>query len=97
MLQRLHLYILPVVLGAGNYKYFAPPRSYINSYDFETTKDLAKYLKFLQNNHEEYMSYFWWRQYYKSVFPKNYFCDLCRKLNQPGVGDKSQYYRNIDK
>jgi hypothetical protein len=97
LLQRLNIFIVPVVLGGGSYKYFAPPRSFINSYDFDTPRDLAKYLNKLRRNHEEYMSYFWWRNYYKSVLPRNYFCDLCRKLNEPGNGDKIQYYRNIDK
>ncbi len=97
LLQRLKLYILPVVLGAGNYKYFAPPKSYVNSYDFESATDLAAYLKHLQNNQQEYISYFWWRNYYKNSMKPNYFCDLCRKLNEPGNTDRIQYYKSFNR
>ena len=56
---------VPVVLGAANYSIIMPPHSYINAMDFESPLKLAEYLNFLDQNEEEYLSYFWWRKFYK--------------------------------
>lgn len=88
--------IIPVVFGGANYKQFAPPHSYINVEDYETPQDLVNYLEYLSENPEEYLRYFWWRQYYdlKMISP---FCDLCKRLHQPNYYYKTQIYRNIEK
>ena len=44
-----------------DYNRVAPPHSYINAGDFDSPKALAKYLHYLDNNDEEYLSYLWWR------------------------------------
>ena len=44
-----------------DYKRVAPAHSFINAADFESAADLADYLKFLDRNDEEFLSYFWWR------------------------------------
>ena len=42
----------------------APPHSYINVQDFDSTKDLADYLIKVDKNDTLFASYFWWRDYY---------------------------------
>ena len=53
--------IVPVVMGGGDYKTFAPPKSYIDVADFESPEELAKFLLKLDKDDEEYLSYFWWK------------------------------------
>lgn len=86
--------IIPVVYGGANYTRFLPPHSYINAEDFETVKELADYLQYIAKNPEEYVSYFWWRQYY-SLGYYSPFCDLCEKLHTPNYEQKSQYFTDI--
>ncbi|XP_046802714.1 alpha-(1,3)-fucosyltransferase C-like [Lucilia cuprina] len=88
--------IIPVVYGGVNYERFLPPHSYINVDDYDTPQDLANYLQYLSDRPEEYMRYFWWRQYYelKSHSP---FCDLCKRLHEPNFYVKTQSYENIEK
>jgi hypothetical protein len=97
LLGKAQRFMIPVVLGAANYKYFAPPRSYINANDFKNPEELAKYFKFLKSDFEETMSYFWWRNFFIFKPKRIFFCDLCRKLHEPGIGLRSQYYRDMDR
>ena len=46
----LTVYVIPVVLGGGNYYAMLPPHSYIDVKDFASPKDLAIYLKKLDGN-----------------------------------------------
>ena len=52
--------------------------------DYPTPKDLALYLERLDANPEEYLSYFWWRSYYR-VSPADDFGRLCRHLHDKDV------------
>ena len=88
---------LPVVMGGANYTQLAPPHSYIDALDFSSIKELADYLVYLQGNETAYLSYFWWRRYYRvNPYAKETFgfCDLCAKLNDPKEPNKS--YDDID-
>ena len=76
--------IVPVVLGAGNYSYYAPKSSYINVLDFETPKSLSDYLLYLESNKTAYNSYFKWKKYlnYDKMHPTNsYLCEMCIQLH----------------
>ncbi|XP_011503876.1 PREDICTED: alpha-(1,3)-fucosyltransferase C-like [Ceratosolen solmsi marchali] len=74
--------VVPVVYGGAYYSDFAPPKSYINALDFDTPKDLAKYLIQLSHNLTEYKTYFDWKKQYRVVQPKQrIICDLCEILN----------------
>ena len=42
----------------------APPHSYINVMDFNTTEELALYLHILDQDDELFAAYFWWRDFY---------------------------------
>ncbi|XP_055691715.1 alpha-(1,3)-fucosyltransferase C-like isoform X2 [Lutzomyia longipalpis] len=71
--------VVPVVYGGANYSQHLPPHSYIDANDFATATDLAKYLKSLTRNPKEYVKYFWWKKYYKTVV-RRVFDNLCDKL-----------------
>ena len=78
--------VVPVVMGYGRYNGdVAPPHSVINVADFATPKELAQYLLWLDENPEEYLSYFWWHDYYKVLRQHEMriqiVCDICRKLH----------------
>ena len=49
---------MPVVYGLADYDVIAPPHSYINALDFPNVKNLAEYLKYLDNNDTAYNEYF---------------------------------------
>ena len=48
--------------GFAGYENAAPEHSYINAADFASPQDLADYLRHLDENDEEYLSYFWWTE-----------------------------------
>lgn len=52
--------ILPIVMGAprGDYKKYAPDRSYLHVEDFKSPKELAEYLHILDKNDDLYNTYF---------------------------------------
>jgi len=56
--------VIPVVLNGANMDHAAPPHSYINVQDFQSTKELAEYLHQVNNNDTLFASYFWWRNFY---------------------------------
>ena len=56
---------VPIVLGGADYDSILPPHSYINAMEFGSPKDLAEYLKYLDQNEEKYLEYFWWRKHYQ--------------------------------
>ncbi len=100
--------IIPVVRGLGNYELYVPRSGFINANDFESPRDLAKYLKYLDSNKTAYNSYFKWKQYVK--FDTGFLstmapiCDICIYLHLEdffGVEKKiiqdSGYFTNIEK
>ena len=52
--------MVPVVYGAGPYDTIAPPKSYINVFDFKNVHELAEYLLYLDKNDTAYNEYFRW-------------------------------------
>ena len=60
----LHYDVIPVVLNGANMSDIAPPHSYIDVQDFNSTKDLSDYLVKVDKNDTLFASYFWWRDYY---------------------------------
>ena len=56
--------MIPVVLNGADMSQVAPPHSYINVMDFNTTEELASYLNKVDQDDELFASYFWWRDYY---------------------------------
>ncbi len=54
-----------IVLGAYKEDYIStlPPHSYINVDDFRSIRELAAYIKYLDQNDAAYAAYFAWRQF----------------------------------
>ena len=67
-------------MGGANYTKLAIPGSYINVFDFNTVKDLADYLHFLDKNNIAYNEYFKWRQKYRKMSLVK-FCSICEVLS----------------
>ena len=85
--------LVPIVSGdINNYEKFAPKNSYINSNDFKSPQELANYLKYLDNNDNEYRKYFEWIHEYQ-FYEKKHWCELCRKLSDGQEPHKT--YSNI--
>ena len=74
--------MVPVTFGLANYSLYGPPGSYINSMDFDSVEDLAKYLLYLDENDDEYLKYFDWRGKYRveSLTMNNLMCIACRTI-----------------
>ena len=90
--------IVPVVMGQGNYTAIAPPHSFINVMSYPEPEDLAAYLTWLIDNSTEYLSYFWWKDFYAVDQNKEiHFCRLCQMLNDMEkpprvIGNLSQWW-----
>ena len=52
--------VVPVVYGFGHENLGIPPDAYINLLNFESLKDLADYLMYLDSNDTAYNEYFRW-------------------------------------
>ena len=80
----LTVYVIPVVLGGGNYSAMLPPHSYIDVKDFASPKDLAIYLKKLDGNDTLYNEYFAWKNKYTAYQTRNthpqFACSICRHV-----------------
>ncbi|XP_078577028.1 4-galactosyl-N-acetylglucosaminide 3-alpha-L-fucosyltransferase FUT5-like [Branchiostoma floridae x Branchiostoma japonicum] len=93
---------VPVVLGAprSDFERLTPPNSYIHVDDFESPEALAKYLKYLDQNDEEYNKYFAWKtQPPKNPLPSLFegdLCELCKKLSNVSPTER-KVYTDIDR
>ncbi|KAB7494954.1 Alpha-(1,3)-fucosyltransferase 5 [Armadillidium nasatum] len=96
--RALNYYIVPVVLGSGNYDFVAPPHSFIDVRDFRSELELAKYLLYLDKNHTAYMEYFRWKEDYFALDDMSWFsfainfCGLCEKLH---IDSRPKVYQNL--
>lgn len=86
--------IIPVIYNGADANRFLPPHSYINVEDFATVKDLTDYMLFLADNPEEYMSYFWWKEYYY-ISGNNFYCDMCKNLNERVKGQQHMVHSDL--
>ncbi|KAL9982604.1 hypothetical protein ACROYT_G004669 [Oculina patagonica] len=81
--------LVPIVLGGARY---SPeqiiPGSFINAADFDSVKDLADYLKYLDKNDTAYNQYFQWKTKYKVVKYQFWLCQLCKALHDPTKPNK---------
>ena len=84
--------LVPIVLGGARY---SPeqviPGSFINAADFDSVKDLADYLKYLDKNDTAYNQYFQWKTKYKIVKYQFWLCQLCKALHDPTKPEKIYY------
>ncbi|XP_012617095.2 3-galactosyl-N-acetylglucosaminide 4-alpha-L-fucosyltransferase FUT3-like [Microcebus murinus] len=77
---------VPVVLGPSraNYEQFLPPDAFIHVDDFQSPRDLARYLQALDKDPARYLAYFRWRE---ALRPRSFswalaFCKACWQLQQ---------------
>ncbi|KFM73647.1 Alpha-(1,3)-fucosyltransferase C, partial [Stegodyphus mimosarum] len=74
--------MVPIVRGGVNYSDLLPSHSFIDVKEFSTPKDLAERLTILNNDEEQYLAYFRWKEHYEV---KNvsyiWLCELCEKLH----------------
>ena len=94
----LPLDVIPVVRGGADYLKFIPKHWAINTADFNSTKQLANYLIYLQKNPDEYVKYFMGKDTYSIITYKGcrnrpFWCELCAKLNNPS--EPTRYYEDI--
>ena len=66
-------------MGGADYSRLAIPGSYINVLDFNTVKDLAEYLHYLDQNITAYNEYFKWRKRYRMGGDWYFLCQFCKK------------------
>ncbi len=74
--------IVPVVYGGADYCQHAPTHSYKDARKFRP-KDLAGFLKMLDEDDELYNEYFWWKDYYSVEYSiedmsRHAFCDVSK-------------------
>lgn len=79
--------LILVVRGGANYHELLPNGTFVNTADFDSVEDLAKYLKYLASDKENYIDFLRRKDAYISSGPswpfawRNRFCNLCYKVN----------------
>ncbi|KAF2887344.1 hypothetical protein ILUMI_18830 [Ignelater luminosus] len=87
--------IVPIVYGDVDYDAVAPPHSVIVADKFQSVRELANYILFLNENITEYLKYFEWKKYYSIDRSKDKAaCKLCEMLNDPL--EPPNVYRDIN-
>ena len=81
--------IVPVVMGANYDEGAAIPGSFIDVSDFNSIKELADYLLYLDKNDDEYNKYFAWKTKY-GLERGSFYCTVCHELNSEKFQKKSQ-------
>lgn len=72
--------IIPVTLGGANYSAITPKHSIINAMEFSTPEELGQYLWYVSRNRTLYLSYFAWKDSYRSYL-QPWMCELCKKMH----------------
>lgn len=90
LIETLKYRVVPIVIDPdGYYPKFAPPGSYINALDFPKMKDLADYLKKLDQNDALYNKYHAWRGHFRIhsnvEHDRKVLCTLCASLHQKEI------------
>lgn len=87
--------VIPVVYSGADLSRFVPERSHVNANNFSDVQELAKHLKFLSENPDEYVKYFWWQKHYKIRTPP-YNCQICEFFNDPRLFYKRESYSDLN-
>jgi hypothetical protein len=81
-LEMYMLDVIVVVRGTNNYTSYVPKSSFIDTADFTSITALAKYMKYLADNEDEYVKYLKIKdQYSHTYISGNVLCTVCEKLN----------------
>ncbi|XP_069109337.1 alpha-(1,3)-fucosyltransferase C-like [Argopecten irradians] len=77
--------IVPLIRDGANRSLYHPPHSYLDTKDFKSVESLAKRLKYLSNNFDEYLKYFEWRKNYSietiSDVLQSVYCEMCHRMH----------------
>jgi len=81
--------LLPIVMGARpeDYAKATPYKSYIHVDDFDSPKELAQFLKQIDEDDQLYNDYFRWKGTGEFINTK-FFCRVCSMLHEPRSFDK---------
>ena len=83
---------VPIVMGGVDYDRFAPPHSFIDVRQFESAKQLADYLRLLDQSDDLYARYFDWKINYRVTSPTmDGWCDLCQMAHQSSDLPRQSY------
>ena len=89
----LHNNMLPILYGAPmeDYLKVAPPDSFLHLDNFTTIEELARYIRRLDANDEEYNKYFEWKSKYTIQYTEfeQFVCSVCAKLHTDPLVRKS--------
>uniref|UniRef100_A0A5S6QNM8 Fucosyltransferase n=1 Tax=Trichuris muris TaxID=70415 RepID=A0A5S6QNM8_TRIMR len=82
--NRVESHMVPIVPKRSFYEPLLPEGSFIAADDFESPKELADYIYYLNSNLTAYVEYYKWKDYYESIpFPGGFhmgMCQLCGRL-----------------
>jgi alpha-1,3-fucosyltransferase len=87
--------LVPVIYSGVNLTKFLPPMSYIDANSY-TVEELGKRLKFLSENDDEYLKYFWWKKFYEINQKSLDFCEICKALNNVKSSSERKIVSSID-
>ncbi|XP_052800507.1 alpha-(1,3)-fucosyltransferase C-like [Mya arenaria] len=89
--------IIPVVRGARTYDRLLPPNTYIDAHKFKTISSLAKFLKELSENEQEYVNYLKEKSKYdilnERATVQSAYCELCKRLHN--LNDYTRTYQYV--
>lgn len=87
-------FIVPIVMGTNNLKYFWPEGSYFDINRFDNHTQFIEDFRQKSQNNKNYFEHFWWKGFY-NFEEHNPFCSLCEKLHEPNIIHYMQNYPNI--
>lgn len=91
--NKYKLDIVPIVRGNNNYTGYFPNGTFIDTASFSSVTAMAKYLKYLADNEEEYVQYLKLKDNYEvhehEFTYQNALCHVCTKLNFPDKHTKT--------
>ena len=93
---------IPIVLGGANYydSRLAIPNSFIDATKFKTVKELANFIKEIDNDDEKFNAFFKWKINWELSSEKKgcnyYMCNLCQQLHSGIKKNKSKFVFNAD-
>ncbi|XP_013385385.1 alpha-(1,3)-fucosyltransferase C [Lingula anatina] len=94
------LNVIPITRSGANFSRLGIPAVlHLDTRDFKSPKDLAEYLKRLDQDDESYAALLRAKVKYRNqiVQPWNSYCDLCKKMNDPNEPRKSYSAEEIRK
>ena len=90
------MHIIPIVRGSADYTNEFPEKTHVNAGNFKGPKELALFLKALEENEDEYTKYLEVKDRYRSVKFGNRYCYICEYLHKLQALPESRRHRTLD-